>query len=155
MAAPKSQINSPRPYQAALESLMGELEDAQNEARDKRIDLAIAEARILDLCETARRLVEMMPPHDRADLRHRIAAIVQPLGRLSRGATIAYSNILDLLMNEPGKDWSAPEVHNVLVAKGIPSDQEQVHNVLQYLARKQRIERVSRGRYRLNQRRVA
>jgi hypothetical protein len=56
-------------------------------------------------------------------------------------------------MSRPENDWSVAEAHGELAANGISCDFQQVQNVFQYLARKQRIERVSRGRFRLAQRR--
>jgi len=138
--------------QTALQSLIRKLEKAQSEVRDKRLELAIAEAHILKLSEAALRLVQRMPRSDRADLKHRIVAVVRLLGPGGRRATVAYSSVLHLLMNRLEEDWSVAEAHRELAANGISCDFQQVQNVFQYLVRKQRIERVSRGRFRLAER---
>src|SRR6266851_3584746 len=109
MQPSKPLVNSQSRYQDALESLMGELKYAQEDARIKRIDLAVAEARVHELAQLAMKLVEMVRPEERADLRHRIAAFT--IRRDSRGATAVYTNVLDLLQSGPGREWSAAEAH--------------------------------------------
>jgi hypothetical protein len=155
MAPPQTPENRHSPYVEALESLIGELEDAQKEAGIKRIELSVAEAGLNQLAQLARQLVEKAPPEDRAQYRHRIASFIQSIGRGSRGATAIYKSILDLLASEPGRVWSAAEARAALQAKGIPSDAEQIHNIFQYLARKDRVERSGPGRYRLADKQVA
>jgi hypothetical protein len=147
MSATKRQQNNHSPYEAALESAFADLEAAQEEVHEKRNELAIAEARARELSQLALRLIEVVTPSDRANHRHRVAALLQSSSGTSRGATVTYANVVQLFAKEPKREWSAPEAHAELVARGIPADAEQVHNVFQYLAKKGRLERVSRGRY--------
>lgn len=149
MSAAKSQPTGHSVYEAALESAFADLVRAQEEVRARRNGLAIAEARARELSQLALSLIDMVPPEDRADHRHRVAALRQSSGSASRGATVTYANVVELFARQPSREWSASEAHGELVAKGVPTDAEQVHNVFQYLARKGRLERVSRGRYRL------
>lgn len=145
----KRQATGPSAYEAALESALADLELAQEEVRARRNELAIAEGRARELSQLALSLIDMVPPEDRSDHRHRVAALLQSSGSASRGATVTYANVVELFARQPSREWSASEAHSELVAHGVPTEAEQVHNVFQYLARKGRLRRVSRGRYRL------
>lgn len=133
------------PYEVALESAASDLERMQAEIRDLRKALAIAEAHVREIGGLIDRLIQRVPPERRAAYERRLAPLQSPI-RSGRGTT-TYENVIELFVHQPPRTWTAPDVHKELAAKGIPSDPDQIHNVFQYLARKGRLRRISRGRY--------
>lgn len=146
MQATRRQANQPSPYEAAAESAIASYEKAQNDVRAARIALAHAEANAASFGRLAETLLAQVPEERRDAFAERLARLrVGEFG--GRPSTVTYRNIVELFGNHPPRQWSVPEAHRELAAKGIPADPDQIQNVFQYLARKGRLKRVSRGRY--------
>jgi hypothetical protein len=145
MAVTKRQANTPSPYELALESAIKDAQLAQDLVREQRAALAAAEGRAHELVKLAETLLEQIPLDRQSEYRPRIAGLQLP-PRSSRGST-TYENVIDLFTRQPRREWTAPDIQRSLAAKGISAQSEQIQNVIQYLLRKGRLRRVSRGRY--------
>jgi hypothetical protein len=148
MHTSKRQLGGESAYRAAAESALADFERAQEDARQKRKSLAISEARAHELLQLVQKLLVMLPADKAAAYRIRVSRLQSP-ARAGRGTTTTYDNVVELFAKLPKRLWSPSEVHQELTAKGVPTESEQIHNVFQYLAKKGRLERVSRGRYRV------
>lgn len=146
MSAQTNQQDTGSPYGIALESAIADLERTLAQIRDLRKAMAVAQARANDVRALIDQLGRYLPSHEFARYQQRLYALQSPAD-LGRGTTTTYDNVVELFARCPPRHWSASEVHKELAAKGIPSDPNQIHNVFQYLARKGRLRRVSRGRY--------
>src|SRR5947208_11371607 len=134
------------PYQSAVESAISDFERAQQDVRLKRNDLAIAERRSHELFQLIEKLLTMLPIDQAAGYRARAVRLRSP-GRAGRGTTVTYDNVIDFFAKHPTRQWSPSEMHQELSANGTPADPDQIHSVFQYLLKKGRLKRESRGRY--------
>src|SRR5947208_5882523 len=135
------------PYRSAVESALGDFERAQEDVRQKRNALAIAERRSHELFQLIEKLIVMLPADQAAPYRVQAFKLQSPT-RTGRGTTVTYDNVVELFAKQPKRLWSPSEMHQELAANGMPVQPEQIHNVFQYLAKKGRLKRESRGRYR-------
>jgi hypothetical protein len=132
-------------YEAALKRLVLDEEQARGSVETLRARMATAEAQIAKLVVAVDALLPFIPPERRREYEKRLAEI-RPPARPNRGGT-AYEAIVALVDRQPSREWTAPELQDALLGSGVVVEIEQVHNVLNYLTRKGRLTRTSRGRY--------
>ena len=146
MQPARKQADLPSPYERAVESALSEYERALNDVRAARSTLANAEAEAASVLRLAETVIAHLPQERRTGFDER-------LGRLRAGdvggrpSSATYRNVVELFANHPPRQWSVADAFSALAAKGLPADADQIQNVFQYLARKGRLKRVSRGRY--------
>jgi hypothetical protein len=145
MDAVRRQTDSGSRYEAALESALDDADEALARVKAQRHALAVAEAEANKRVQLAEALLSSLPPERSGMYRWRIDSL-RP-ARAGRGTTTTYESIVELFAEHPPREWSAPQIHQSLAGKGVAAEPEQIHNVLQYLWRKGRLRRVSRGRY--------
>lgn len=141
--------NQPDRYQAYEDALVTALDDlgrAQSDAEEAKNYLRKVEARISELGTLVRHLISELPPDRRARFAKQLADFrLTPSEERSTGPV--YNNVIDLFTRETRREWTASEVQIALAESGVHADPKAVYNVLNYLARKGRLQRIGRGHY--------
>ncbi len=104
-----------------------------------------AAARLKSLLNLVDPLIGVLPPERRKTYQES-ADRLRALTRLVRGNDPINDNILAIVKEK--HQVSASEVREALVSRGLPIGSKQVLNSLDYLVRRNRIERIGPGRYR-------
>ncbi len=133
-------------YEAALAQAVTDVEKLRDVVDMLRARMAAIEGQIAKLVAAAEALSPLVVDDKRNEYRQRLQQIITGPAKNYRGGT-AYEAIVAMMNRLPSREWTAPEVQEKLLENGIPVEIEQVHNVLNYLMRKGRMTRTSRGRY--------
>lgn len=132
-------------YVAAMESAIAEQEQLRCIVDSLRGKIGLVEGQISRLATAIEGLLPLLPEERRIEYLNRLSEL-RPTQRNNRGST-AFEAIVALVDRPPAREWTAPDLYNKLVADGVAVEIEQVHNALNYLTRKGRLMRTSRGRY--------
>lgn len=121
--------------------------DANSEALLERTLVECDElaTRLKDLLRLADALVAVLPDERRVFYAQK-AARFRAAARPTRGDPIN-ENIIEIVREK--EHVTATEVCNRLLNRGIPADQKQVNNSLDYLVRREKLQRIGPGRYRM------
>ena len=120
---------------------------ARQNIEELRQRLSATEANLIQIGSVVDALMAMIPINSRAFYAGKLAGIRPPNAKTNRG-TPAFEVISALVERLPHREWSASEIQDVLKTNGgTIVEIEQVHNVLNYLCRRERLARTSRGRY--------
>lgn len=117
-------------------------EEELPQARAQVIEAELKRERLTKFIESA---LPLLSPEVRAAYTAKLNELA-PEAATARGGPI-YANVVSLFKTSDQKEWSATVVQEALSAKGISTEQKQIHNVLSYLERDGLLKRVSRGRY--------
>ncbi len=113
-----------------------------------RVERDAAEARLDRFAETIQVLIAGLPRAEQDEFQRRFEAV--RIGGApapsNRGGEV-YGNVIQLFRKQPHREWTASDIQTALAQEGAATDAKAVHNVLTYLARTGRLERVARGRY--------
>lgn len=142
----KTRIDDVQAYEAALERALDDLLRAQQAAAKAREELQAADARVLELRQLAKSLLSILP-EERAT---KYATLFDQTSEKSPSGGRAgpvYDNVINLFSVTSQRRWSASEVQAALSSEGRGADAKSVLNVLNYLVRKGRLKRISRGHY--------
>lgn len=144
--SPRRENQNPGPYEEAFLAALDDLAVAKAEILAAEADLLGAEERGASLEELARNLFNALPPDRQAEHIPRLRKIAAGKPPSSKGGPV-YDNVVELFARSTGKQWTASEVQHALSDKGLGAEPKAIYNVLDYLARKGGLRRVSRGRY--------
>jgi len=106
-----------------------------------------ATGRLRDLLRLVDALIAVLPPERRIaylEPAERFRSVARAVGR----SDPVNENIVQFMFGKPRVTTS--EVREALTDNGLPIDQKQVANSLDYLTRKGQLERIGRGEYRIN-----
>jgi hypothetical protein len=131
MAAAPRQINLDTSSEVLLQQTLDECEEIAT--------------RLRDLLRLADALIGVLPADKRVSYAQK-AGRFRATARPMRGDSIN-DNILEIVRQS--ERVTANEVCNRLLNKGIPVDQKQVNNSLDYLVRREQLQRIGPGRYRI------
>jgi hypothetical protein len=132
-------------YEVALEKAIEEVRNGQRQLHEVK-QLALRwEKRVQDALRVVDTLMNVLPEDRRAVFLERTRSFRPPTPATRGGET--YDNVVDLFTREKRPFWTASDIHNELSNAGKVAEIQQIHNVLNYLMRKGRLKRVSRGRY--------
>lgn len=137
-------------YEAAFRAALDDIDRTQEEACIAKEKLQTLEEKISDLSELVRRLHSFLPLDRRSIYADRLTRLLQGTQTSGRATTV-FDNVVELFtrarQQEQRSNWTAAEVQAALTSKGTSTDPKAVYNVLNYLARKGRLRRVSKGQY--------
>jgi hypothetical protein len=132
-------------YEVALEKAIQDIKDGQRQLHEVRQTATMWEMRIQAKLQVVDTLINVLPS-DRKEVFLEKARPFRPTTFASRGGE-TYDNVVDLFKRKKRPFWTASDIHNELSNAGKVAEIQQIHNVLNYLMRKGRLKRVSRGRY--------
>ena len=139
-------MSSPRhPYEAALMRALKEEETARHELGAIRRKLVHQKAHVAELACAVDSLIALLSEDQRNFYRDQLSRF-RPTVKDRHGTTL-FEKIVAKINEWPEMEWSAANIYNLLYDDGIILEIEQVHNTLNYLARKGRLLRTSRGKY--------
>lgn len=130
-------------YEEAIRSLRAERQAIASERPDLVSRMEYLEGRDAELLAAEASLIALLPADKRA--KYVPDAAVEP--QHSARGSVAYDNIVRLFERSEPRSWTAPAIQIALKSEGVEMDLKPVHNVLNYLARSRRLQRISRGRY--------
>jgi hypothetical protein len=132
-------------YEAAIEKAIEEIRSGQRQLHELKQATVYWEKRVQDALRVVDILMNVLP-QDRRTVFFERTRTFRPATLASRGGE-TYDNVIDLFTREKRPFWTASEIHNELTNAGKVAEIQQIHNVLNYLMRKGRLKRISRGRY--------
>jgi hypothetical protein len=132
-------------YEVAIEKAIQDIKDGQRQLHEVRQSATMWEKRIQGALQVVDTLINVLPPDRKAVFLER-ARPFRPTTSATRGGE-TYDNVIDLFTRTKRPFWTASEIHNELSNAGKVAEIQQIHNVLNYLMRKGRLKRISRGRY--------
>jgi phage shock protein A len=133
----------PDEYEAALGRALSDQETIRKAVETMRQKIGVLERQIAVLNDVIEALLPMISEDRRGQYANRLSP---PAARVNRGST-AYDAVVEKIERPPARAWTAPELHRALMDSGIEVEIEQIHNVLNYLYRKGRLVRTTRGTY--------
>jgi hypothetical protein len=131
-------------YERALEEALTErtaISDQLKAARQAILSLEAREAELIRAIETLLPLVD-------ADKRQSFQIPDRSIQKFSHG-TDAFNKIVFLVQRYPDRQWTTPDLQEALEKEGIKAEVKQIYNILAYLQKDGRLQRVDRGKYRL------
>jgi hypothetical protein len=137
-------MTAPNPYEQALAQALDDERMARERAETARQKVLEEEARVAHFRALVDTLMTVIPVNSRAFFTGKIAGIRPTTGKRGSTALEAVNTLIDRL---PHREWTAPEIQELLKVNGLIIEIEQVHNLLNYLWRRDRIARSTRGRY--------
>jgi hypothetical protein len=132
-------------YEGAIEKAIEEIHNGQRQLHEVRQLVLAWEKRVQDALRIVDTLLNVLPPDRQAVFLERMRPY-RPATPASRGGE-TYDNVIDLFTRTKRSFWTAAEVQKELADAGKNVEIQQIHNVLNYLMRRGRLKRVSRGRY--------
>jgi hypothetical protein len=132
-------------YEAALEKAIQDIKDGQRQLHEVRQLATMWEKRVQAKFQVVDTLINVLPS-DRKEVFLEKARPFRPTTFASRGGE-TYDNVIDLFTRTRRPFWTASDIHNELSNAGKVAEIQQIHNVLNYLMRRGRLKRISRGRY--------
>jgi hypothetical protein len=132
-------------YEVAIEKAIEEIRSGQRQLHELRQATLHWEKRVQDAVRVVDTLMNVLPENRRAVFLERTRPFRPPTPASRGGET--YDNVVDLFTRKKRPFWTASDIHNELSNAGKAAEIQQIHNVLNYLMRKGRLKRVSRGRY--------
>jgi hypothetical protein len=132
-------------YEAAIEKAIEEIRSGQRQLHELKQATVYWEKRVQDASRVVDTLMNVLPEDRRTVFLERTRPFRPPTAASRGGET--YDNIIDLFTRKKRPFWTASDIHNELSNAGKVAEIQQIHNVLNYLMRKGRLKRVSRGRY--------
>jgi hypothetical protein len=132
-------------YEAAIEKAIEEIRSGQRQLHEVKQATLYWEKRVQDALRVVDTLMNVLPEDRKAVFLERTRGFRAPTP-VSRGGE-TYDNVVDLFTRKKRPFWTASDIHNELSNAGKVAEIQQIHNVLNYLMRKGRLKRVSRGRY--------
>ena len=134
-----------RAYEVAIEKAIEEIRSGQARIHELQ-QMALAwEKRVQGALRVVDTLMNVLPEDRRAVFLERTKGFRAPTPASRGGET--YDNVVDLFTRMKRPFWTASDIHNELSNAGKVAEIQQIHNVLNYLMRKGRLKRISRGRY--------
>jgi hypothetical protein len=103
-------------------------------------DLQALDAKDAELAAAEATIIALMPPEKRK------LYVAEAADTSARGGE-TYGRIVELFNNTKRRGWCAVDVQEALKRRGVDTDLKPIHNVLNYLARENRLRRISRGMY--------
>ena len=138
---------SPRDaYQVALTTALEDLAEARAEGLSATNKLAEADARVAELTNLIRSLLAFLPKEQAVTYANAIRQQVIGEQRLSHAGPV-HEKVVKLFAGSQKREWTTLAVQEALENQGAEADPKAVHNVLNYLNKKGRLRRISRGRY--------
>lgn len=134
------------PYEAALEKALSDLADARRNQAGAKERAEQADALATELSVLVRNLLCILKPEQR----QKYEALAQGLGADERQAVRGgpvYDNIVNLFSRSRKQEWTASEVQAALDDPSESIAPKSIYNVLNYMEKKGRLRRISRGRY--------
>jgi hypothetical protein len=132
-------------YEAAIETAIEEIRSGQRQLHELRQATLSWEKRVQDALRVVDTLMNVLPEDRRAVFLERTRPFRPPTPPSRGGET--YDNVVDLFTRKKRPFWTASDIHDELSNAGKVAEIQQIHNVLNYLMRKGRLKRISRGRY--------
>jgi hypothetical protein len=132
-------------YEIAIRTAIEEIDNGQRQLHELRKVTLAWEKRVQDALRVVETLLNVLPPDRQAVFLEKTSPY-RPATPASRGGE-TYDNVIDLFTRTKRHFWTASEIHNELSNAGKVAEIQQIHNVLNYLMRRGRLKRVSRGRY--------
>jgi hypothetical protein len=124
-------VNLPQPLDAAEQCVQTALAECERLASRLSEFVRVADASLAALSPEKRALYEPLVARFKVYRRSREAKL--------------NDNVIQLFGER--RELTTPQVIGGLIRQGIPVDQKQVHNALDYLTRRGRLKRISPGRY--------
>lgn len=137
--------SSPEAYEVAIEKAIQEIKNGQRQLHELKQATLKWEKRVQDALRVVDTLMNVLPPDRMAVFLERMRPF-RPATPVGRGGE-TYDNVIDLLTRKKRPFWTASEIHNELTNAGKGVEIQQIHNVLNYLMRRGRLKRITRGRY--------
>ncbi|MBV8751626.1 MAG: hypothetical protein JO328_02065 [Hyphomicrobiales bacterium] len=136
----------PSPVGRAAAHLWSEIERARGERN-------AADALLSRLAGALELLVDSLPSPEREEYRRRLDELRTGVGAPNIRGGEVYSNVIELFRQAGPREWSVPEIQDALSRRGQPIDDARaakaVYNTINYFAKTGRLQRISRGRYRV------
>jgi hypothetical protein len=145
----RTPIGGSNRIEAALDATLAEVAQARSATEEGRRKLEAEQLRITMLVDAARKLAETLPPVQRETYLRRIEEADQSVESPQRG-TLTYGRVIDFLSRKPRPEIVTPtQVRNGLRADGYECDPKTISNIMTYLVRNKRLERINWGEYRI------
>jgi hypothetical protein len=132
-------------YEVAIEKAIEEIRSGQRQLHELKQATLYWEKRVQDALRVVDTLMNVLPDDRRSVFFERTRPFRPPMPASRGGET--YDNVVDLFTRKKLPFWTASDIHNELSNAGKVAEIQQIHNVLNYLMRKGRLKRISRGRY--------
>ena len=132
-------------YEAAIEKAIEQIQSGQARLHELQQATLTLEKRVQDALRVVDTLINVLPPDRKAIFLEKTRPF-RPATPAGRGGE-TYDNVIDLFTRKKRHFWTASDIHNELSNAGKVVEIEKIHNVLNYLMRKGRLKRISRGRY--------
>jgi len=134
-------------YESALIAVEDDLQEARDRLQEAESKAQQVRANVEELESLANQLIARLPEARAIGFTKRIFQERASASQVdARGGPI-YNNVIELFEQDKKKEWTAPAVHDALSAQGESIQPKAIHNVINYLYRTGRLQRVSRGRY--------
>jgi hypothetical protein len=133
-------------YEAALEATFEDIAQSRVTADECRRQWEAEEARVTSLVDLAEHLIERLPEGRRPLYRQRLRNRPQTSAATAKGGP-TFSNVINLFSRSTRQEWTASEIQDELASQGIVSNQKAISNILNYLLRAGKLQRVARGQY--------
>ena len=112
-----------------------------------------ADALVNRLAGTLDLLLGALPEAERVEYRRRLDELQRATSEPDARGGEVYGSVIDLFRKTKRREWSIPDVQDALQKEGCsvedPKVVKAIYNTLNYFAKTGRLERISRGRYRV------
>jgi hypothetical protein len=142
MAGPESTKKDEDAQSSNLRVVLSLLSDIER----ARVVRESAEQQIKSLAETIATMARDLSPAERDKYLERMANVTGIHLHTSRGGDV-YEDVIRFFRENSGREWSARQVHEALTGSGPEPDMKSIYNIISYLAKTGRLQRVARGRY--------
>jgi hypothetical protein len=142
-------------YELAIEAGLRDLLTERQISAAAKQTAAAADERGQELITAVTSVIALLPPDRRQDFRMRLQALLGEEVPVSTKGSEVYDNVVDLLTRQPKREITTAEVKQQLSESRPHYDPKAVDNVLGYLAKSGKLQRVGRGRYRIRDHNVA
>ena len=137
-------------YEAAIKTALTDLQELAEQEQQAREYLNDLEKRTAEIESLIRKLCALLPEDKAAKYIDMLGHGPAPLEvDTNRGGDV-FNNVVSLVFRNPNpeREWNSAQIRDELEKNGMEVDTKAILNVLSYLAKTGRMERISRGRYR-------
>lgn len=143
----KSDIHQASEYEVALERALTDLADARRKQAIAKEHAEQADERVAELSILVRNLLSVLKPEQRKKFEVEAAGLSAAAARPAVRSGPVHDNIVDLFSHSNKQQWTVKEVQKALSDREEAAPSKSIYNVLNYMEKRGRLRRVSRGRY--------
>ncbi|WP_139135079.1 hypothetical protein [Magnetovibrio blakemorei] len=136
-------------YEAAIKTALDDLHHISEEEKHAREHLVELERRAKELEAAIKNLVTLLPSRQAAKYVDMLETQVPSPNTEDNRRGEIFNNVVSLVFSKPDQVWNSAQILDEFERFGAAGNTKTILNVLNYLAKKGQLQRVSRGRYRV------